>query len=99
MLTADQVEHFLDKGYVVIRGCFSRAAAAEFTAHIWQRLGYDEHDPSTWTEVGDVYLLHPFVLHARSQNMLRVPRFITNPPLTLAEPMRFDRSNPDELSP
>ena len=35
---------------MVIRGCFSRAAAAEFTAHIWQRLGYDEHDPSTWTE-------------------------------------------------
>ncbi len=257
VLTADQVEHFLDKGFVVIRGCFSRAAAAEFTAPLWQRLGYAEHDPSTWErptvhlpsrrrldvrrfaprawdavcdlvggseriaadrpyvwddafivnlwqdadrpwapasaaspgwhkdgdffrhfldspeqglltlvlwsdvrhqggatfvaadsvgpvarlladnprgvyplrpaageggdpdavlipygdliaqcqdfveatgEVGDVYLLHPYILHAKSQNTLRVPRFITNPPLTLAEPLRFDRSDPDELS-
>jgi hypothetical protein len=255
-LTAEQVEHFLDKGFVVIRGCFSRAAAAEFTAPLWERLGYAEHDPSTWAEpiihlphrrqlevrefapkawaaacelvggaeriapdqpyvwndgfivnlrkdadqpwraaspassgwhkdgdffrhfldspeqglltivlwsdvrhqggatfvaadsvgpvarflaghpqgvyplrpaeggdpdavllpyddliaqchdfveatgeVGDVYLLHPYVLHAKSPNVLRVPRVITNPPLTLAEPLRFDRADPDELSP
>jgi hypothetical protein len=257
VLTVDQVEHFLDKGYVVIRGSFSRAAAAEFTARLWDRLGYAEHDPSTWVEpvihmparrrldvrefaprawdavtdlvggaeriaadppyvwndafivnlwqgadrpwaapsaaspgwhkdgdffrhfldspeqglltlvlwsdvghrggatfvatdsigpvarfladnpqgahplrpapgdgsdpdavlipygnligqchdfveatgeVGDVYLLHPYLLHAKSQNVLKVPRFITNPPLTLAEPMRFDRSDPGELS-
>ncbi|HEV8557062.1 MAG TPA: hypothetical protein VGR06_11780 [Actinophytocola sp.] len=255
MLTAEQVEHFLDKGFVVIRGCFSRAAAAEFTAPLWDRLGYAEHDPSTWAEpiihmpyrrqldvrefapkawaaacdlvggaerisadrpyvwndsfivnlrkdadrpwqaasaespgwhkdgdffrhfldspeqglltivlwsnvrhqggatfvaadsvgpvarlladnpqgvyplrpaeggdpdavllpyddliaqchdfveatgeVGDVYLLHPFVLHAKSPNVLKIPRLITNPPLTLAEPLRFDRADPD-LSP
>ncbi|GIJ45329.1 hypothetical protein Val02_22150 [Virgisporangium aliadipatigenens] len=49
-------------------------------------------------EVGDVYLLHPYVLHAKSQNVLRLPRIITNPPLTLAEPMRFDRSDPNDHS-
>lgn len=255
VLTADQAEHFLDRGFVVIRGCFSRARAAEFTAPLWRRLGYAEHDPSTWAEplihlpsrrtldvrefaprawqavcdlvggaqriaadrpyvwtdgfivnlwqdaerpwapasarspdwhkdgdffrhfldspeqglltlvlwsevhhragatfvaadsvrpvarfladnpqgvyplrpaeggdpdavlipygdlmaqcrdlieatgqTGDVYLLHPFVLHAKSQNTLRVPRIITNPPLTLAQPMRFDRSDPAEHS-
>jgi len=47
---------------------------------------------------GDVYLLHPYILHAKSQNMLRLPRIITNPPLALAEPMRFDRTDPDEFS-
>jgi hypothetical protein len=258
VLTDDDVEHFLDKGYVVIRSCFTREAAAGFTAQIWERLGYAERDPSTWVEptvhmpsrrqldvrefapkawgaacdlvggaeriatdrpyvwndgfivnlwqgadraweppspaspgwhkdgdffrhfldspeqglltlvlwsdvrhrggatfvaadsvgpvarllaenpqglypvrpaageggdpdavlfpcadliaqcddfveavgeVGDVYLLHPYVLHAKSQNLLRIPRFITNPPLTLAAPMRFDRTDPDELSP
>jgi len=36
-------------------------------------------------EAGDVYLLHPYILHAKSQNVLRLPRIITNPPLTLAE--------------
>ncbi|MEO3872830.1 hypothetical protein ABGB18_28790 [Nonomuraea sp. B12E4] len=50
-------------------------------------------------EVGDVYLVHPFVLHAKSQNVLRRPRLITNPPLTLAEPMRFDRPDPADHSP
>jgi hypothetical protein len=44
-------------------------------------------------EVGDVYLLHPYVLHAKSPNIRRKLRVITNPPLTLAEPMRFDRTD------
>jgi hypothetical protein len=254
VLTMDDAAHFLDKGYVVVRGCFSRAAAENATRHLWDRLGYAEHDPSTWArpsvhmptretidvrefapkawlaacdlvggadristekpyqwndafianlhegadrpwepasptspgwhkdgdffrhfldspeqglltlvlwsdvrhqggatfvaadsvgpvarflaahpegvypadhepvpdggtrfayadlvagcrdfveatgEAGDVYLLHPFILHAKAQNVLRVPRFITNPPLALAEPMRFDRADPDDQS-
>jgi hypothetical protein len=47
---------------------------------------------------GDVYLLHPFILHAKSQNTLRAPRVITNPALTLAEPMNFDRADPGDHS-
>lgn len=49
-------------------------------------------------EVGDVYLLHPFILHAKAQNVLRIPRYITNPPVNLIEPMRFDRADPDGFS-
>jgi hypothetical protein len=49
-------------------------------------------------QVGDVYLLHPFVLHAKSENALRVPRFITNSTLFLAEPMNFDRPDPADHS-
>ena len=255
-LSDEQVEQFLSQGFVVVRGCFSREAAAEYTASVWTRLGYEEHTPSTWTEpsvhmphhrridvatfaprawqamlelvggtervdhpytwndafivnlweggdrpwepaspsspgwhkdgdffrhfldspeqglltlvlwtdvrhqggptfvaadsvgpvarflaehpegayppklanelrqgtgvgpdpvflpyddlisqctqfveatgeVGDVYLLHPFILHAKAQNTLRVPRIITNPPLTLAEPMCLDRPDGD----
>jgi hypothetical protein len=47
---------------------------------------------------GDVVLLHPYVLHSGSQNMLRRPRFLTNPPLYLKEPMNFNRSNPADFS-
>jgi hypothetical protein len=256
VLSAEQVEHFITRGHVVVRGCFTREEAARYTDTLWTRLGYDEHDPSTWVqssvhmpghhdidvatfaprawraacelvggpdrisptvpyrwndafivnlwegteppwspeprpawepasprspgwhkdgdffrhfldspeqglltlvlwsdvhhqggatfvaadsvgpiarflaehpegvvppdgvglrfpypnligqcsdfveatgEVGDVYLLHPFVLHAKSRNHLRRPRFITNPPLTLARPMRFDRSDPSPV--
>lgn len=49
-------------------------------------------------EAGDVVLLHPFTLHATSQNVLGVPRMITNPALALREPMTFNRPNPDDLS-
>jgi hypothetical protein len=38
------------------------------------------------------------MLHAKSQNVLRRPRVITNPPVHLAEPMRFDRPDPKDLS-
>ncbi len=49
-------------------------------------------------EVGDVYFLHPFILHAKAQNLLRRTRLITNPAVHLAEPMRFDRENLDDHS-
>lgn len=49
-------------------------------------------------EAGDVVLLHPFTLHATSQNVLGVGRVITNPPLALREPMNFNRPGPDDFS-
>jgi hypothetical protein len=252
VLTAEQVEQFLTKGYVKLPGCFSREAAHEYSRHIWDRLGYAEHDPSTWAkpsvhmapltdidvrtfapaawraaceliggadrmaggksypwtdafianltldaeqpwtgasaatpgwhvdgswfrhyldspeqglltivlwsevvhqggatflatdsigpvarflaahpegvlpgrdadgnaqfpyqelvrecsqfveatgDIGDVYLVHPFVLHTKSPNVLRRPRFITNSTLMLAEPLDFDRPDPADHSP
>jgi Phytanoyl-CoA dioxygenase (PhyH) len=47
---------------------------------------------------GDVVLLHPYTLHATSQNVLGVSRIITNPPLALAEPMQFNRADADDFS-
>jgi hypothetical protein len=44
-------------------------------------------------KAGDVYLLHPYLLHASSKNALRVPRVITNPAVHLKEPMQFHRSD------
>jgi len=40
---------------------------------------------------GDVYLMHPFMLHTFSQNVLKRPRFISNPAVSLREPMNFHR--------
>ncbi|KAI0768809.1 hypothetical protein BD413DRAFT_561666 [Trametes elegans] len=40
---------------------------------------------------GDVILLHPFMPHSASKNHLRIPRFITNPPVTLKEPLNLNR--------
>jgi hypothetical protein len=60
-------------------------------------------DCHEFTEVygntGDIALIHPFMLHATSQNMKCIPRFLTNPPIKLKEPMQFNRENPDDFSP
>lgn len=44
-------------------------------------------------EVGDVYLLHPLMLHSASNNALRHVRIITNPPIGLKDPFCFDRAD------
>jgi hypothetical protein len=71
-------------------------------------------DPNSWThldavhkcthfvemtgEVGDVVLMHPFMLHSASKNYLREGRIIINPPVSLKEPFNFARENPGDLS-
>ncbi len=42
---------------------------------------------------GDVIFCHPFMLHAVSQNVRRVERIISNPIVTLHEPMNFKRED------
>ena len=49
-------------------------------------------------ETGDIFLIHPYVLHSASRNPSRRARFITNPPVALREPMRFNRRNPEDHS-
>lgn len=44
-------------------------------------------------EVGDVYLLHPLMLHSASNNTLRKVRIITNPPVSVKEPFNFNRAD------
>lgn len=49
-------------------------------------------------ETGDFIILHPFILHASSPNPSGRPRFMTNPPVMLAEPMNFNREDPADFS-
>jgi hypothetical protein len=49
-------------------------------------------------QAGDVFILHPYMLHASSQNVLGVPRFITNPPVVLKEPLNLNRADAAEFS-
>jgi len=50
-------------------------------------------------DVGDIVLMHPYMLHAVSQNHSGIPRFITNPALSLVDPMDFNRADPCDTSP
>ena len=49
--------------------------------------------------IGDVALLHPFLLHANGPNCGVAPRIICNPCVRLHEPMRLDRDDPADYSP
>lgn len=49
-------------------------------------------------QAGDVYLLHPLMLHSATDNPLRNVRIITNPPVSLKEPFRFDREDEGDYS-
>ncbi|KAJ7066317.1 hypothetical protein C8F01DRAFT_980968 [Mycena amicta] len=42
-------------------------------------------------DVGDVYFLHPLMVHSATHNATRVPRVITNPAVSLKEPFRLNR--------
>jgi len=48
--------------------------------------------------IGDVILMHPFMVHSASRNSLRIPRIITNPPVAVKAPFVFDREDTSEYS-
>jgi hypothetical protein len=43
--------------------------------------------------VGDVLLIHPYMLHAGSRNPSGRARVITNPPVSFVEPMQFHQAD------
>lgn len=47
-LTTQEVENFLSRGFIIIRGGMRRDLAEEWVQHSWERLGLDPNDPSTW---------------------------------------------------
>lgn len=47
---------------------------------------------------GDVYLIHPYMLHSVAPNPSGRPRFITNPPVAFKEPMNFNREDAEDFS-
>lgn len=49
-LTAEQKQHFLDRGHVIVHDCFSREVAQQWTDVAFERIGYDKNDPTTWVE-------------------------------------------------
>ena len=46
-------------------------------------------------EAGTVYLCHPFLVHAAQMHRGAVPRFLAQPPLHPAQPLRLDREDGD----
>jgi hypothetical protein len=50
-------------------------------------------------QAGDVYLCHPFLVHAAQPHRGNRPRILAQPPLYPAAPLRLDRPDGDDYSP
>lgn len=50
-------------------------------------------------KAGDVYLCHPFLVHAGQANLSSTPRFLAQPPLTARETLNVERQEGYEYSP
>ena len=49
-LTPAERRHFLAKGYVILKGCFTKKAAAPWIKNACALLGYDPRKPAAWKE-------------------------------------------------
>ncbi|KAJ5713003.1 uncharacterized protein N7483_010184 [Penicillium malachiteum] len=81
--------------YMVPRGFKFRKPTVDFYDSILEKC--TEFHEMTGS-VGDVILLHPLMVHSQSVNSLRIPRIITNPPVSLKKPFNFDRKDPGRFS-
>src|SRR4029453_16079145 len=57
VLTEEQVQSFLDKGYLVVKDCRDTSIANRWVDEAYDRLGYSKHDPTTWQK--DIVWMDP----------------------------------------
>jgi phytanoyl-CoA dioxygenase PhyH len=73
-LSAAQIEHFIQNGFVKIENAFPEQCAREARAILWKETGCDPHDESTWTRpvirLG-MYARPPFVAAANTDILHR----------------------------
>lgn len=48
VLTDEQVQSFLDKGYLVVHDCLDPSVSDRWIEEAYNRLGYAKNDPATW---------------------------------------------------
>ena len=48
-LTSEDVQHFLTKGWLKVPGAIKPEYTDTWMKDFWTRIGYDEHDKSTWS--------------------------------------------------
>ena len=47
-LTREEQDHFVQKGWLRVSNAIDKRYLDEWMSHLWDRLGFDEHDKSTW---------------------------------------------------
>lgn len=57
VLSEDQVQQFIEKGYLLVKGCLDPELAERWTDQAYTRLGYVKGDPATWEK--DLVWMYP----------------------------------------
>ena len=47
-LTPDERDHFVKHGWLKVENAIKKEFIDEWMSHLWDRLGWDENDKSTW---------------------------------------------------
>lgn len=63
-LSQEQIDFFLENGWIKLSNCFSRESAEKLQETLWTRLGMDPKDKSTW------YVQTPAILLYRRIRLL-----------------------------
>jgi hypothetical protein len=71
------------------------AGEAGMSHLVLDRMGAGRPEVLATGEAGTVYLCHPFLVHAAQMHRGSVPRFLAQPPLHPAEPLRLHREDGD----
>ena len=83
----------------IARYLLARPEGVEPNAFPWDDLIRQSHRFLEGTgRAGDVFLVHPFVMHRGSQNHLRRPRFMTNIVTSFKHPLDYHRRDTDASS-
>ena len=69
------------------------AGEAGMSRMVLDRMGADRPEALATGWAGTVYLCHPFLVHAAQMHRGFAPRFMAQPPLHPAEPLRLDRED------
>src|SRR5690606_39655648 len=72
-LTPDEINQFINDGFVKIENAFPKEVAEQCCEILWKDSGCDPHDPSTWTQpvvrLGE-YAQEPFRIAANTEKLL-----------------------------
>ena len=49
-LTDEEINHFVENGYIVVKDCFDQASAQQWIDRAWVRFGYHRDNPTEWIE-------------------------------------------------
>jgi hypothetical protein len=99
-LSENQIEAFINNGFIKIENAFPKAIAQSCVELLWQEMNCNPDDATAWTQpvirigelshTGSVYLCHPFIVHRAQNHNGTTPKFMAQPALMLKNDLNIN---------